>query len=39
VGREQSGFAIRHLHYYEVFAGFRFGVIMLRLAQQRVSTG
>jgi aminoglycoside phosphotransferase (APT) family kinase protein len=29
-----TGFAVRHLHYYEVFAGFRFGVIMLRLAQQ-----
>jgi aminoglycoside phosphotransferase (APT) family kinase protein len=35
--QEQSGFAVRHLHYYEVFAGFRFAVIMLRLAQQLVT--
>jgi aminoglycoside phosphotransferase (APT) family kinase protein len=34
-----SGFAVRHLHYYEVFAGFRFGVIMLRIAQQLVHYG
>jgi aminoglycoside phosphotransferase (APT) family kinase protein len=26
----------RHLHYYEAFGGFRFGVIMMRLAQQQV---
>jgi aminoglycoside phosphotransferase (APT) family kinase protein len=32
--QQQSGFAVRHLHYYEVFAGFRFAVIMLRIAQQ-----
>jgi hypothetical protein len=25
---------VRNLHYYKVFAGFRFGVIMLRIAQQ-----
>lgn len=29
-----SGHRVRHLHYYEVFAGYRFAVIMLRLAQQ-----
>ena len=29
-----SGFEVKHLHYYQVFAGFRFGVIMMRLAQQ-----
>ena len=31
---ERSGFPVRHLHYYQVFAGFRFGGIMIRLAQQ-----
>jgi aminoglycoside phosphotransferase (APT) family kinase protein len=31
---ERSGFPVRNLHYYQVFAGFRFGVIMIRLAQQ-----
>lgn len=31
---QRSGFAVEHLHFYEVFAGFRFGVIMIRLAQQ-----
>ena len=29
-----SGFEVKHLHYYQVFAGARFGVIMMRLAQQ-----
>lgn len=29
-----SGFDVDHLHFYQVFAGFRFGVIMIRLAQQ-----
>lgn len=29
-----SGFEVKNLHYYQVFAGFRFGVIMIRLAQQ-----
>ena len=37
--QELTGFTIRHLHYYEVFAGFRFGVIMLRLAQQLSTYG
>ena len=31
-----SGHRVEHLHYYEVFAGFRFSVIMMRLAQQMV---
>ena len=31
-----SGQRVEHLHYYEVFAGFRFAVIMMRLAQQMV---
>jgi aminoglycoside phosphotransferase (APT) family kinase protein len=31
---DRSGFAVEHLHFYQVFAGFRFGVIMIRLAQQ-----
>lgn len=30
----RSGHKVQHLHYYQVFAGFRFGVIMMRLAQQ-----
>jgi aminoglycoside phosphotransferase (APT) family kinase protein len=29
-----SGFAVENLHFWQVFAGFRFGVIMIRLAQQ-----
>ena len=33
---ELSGHAVRNLHYYQVFAGFRFSVIMARLAQQMV---
>ena len=36
---EWSGYRVRNLHYYQVFAGFRFGVIMLRLAQQLVRYG
>jgi aminoglycoside phosphotransferase (APT) family kinase protein len=34
-----TGFEVRHLHYYQVFAGFRFGVIMLRIAQQLLAYG
>jgi aminoglycoside phosphotransferase (APT) family kinase protein len=34
-----TGFGVRHLHYYEVFAGFRFAVIMLRIAQQLLNYG
>jgi aminoglycoside phosphotransferase (APT) family kinase protein len=30
----RSGFPLEQVHYYEVFAGVRFGVIMIRLAQQ-----
>jgi aminoglycoside phosphotransferase (APT) family kinase protein len=33
---ESTGFKVRNLHYYQAFAGFRFGVIMMRLAQQLV---
>ena len=33
---ELSGHKVKHLHYYEVYAGFRFIVIGVRLAQQRV---
>jgi len=32
----RSGHAVRNLHYYQVFAGFRFAVVMMRLAQQLV---
>ncbi len=33
---ERSGLPTDHLHYYQVYAGFRFGVIMTRIAQQMV---
>jgi aminoglycoside phosphotransferase (APT) family kinase protein len=33
---EKSGHQVRNLHYYEVFTGWRFGIIMLRIAQQLV---
>ncbi len=29
----RTGSSVRHLHYYEVFAAFRFSVIMMRVAQ------
>ncbi len=34
-----TGHRVRHLHYYEVFAGFRFAVIMTRIAQQMIIYG
>ena len=34
-----SGFEVNDLHYYQVFAGFRFAVIMIRLAQQQMEYG
>lgn len=34
-----SGFEVNHLHYYQAFAGFRFGVIMIRIAQQLAEYG
>jgi aminoglycoside phosphotransferase (APT) family kinase protein len=37
--QERTGFTVRNLHYYEVFAGFRFAVIMMRIAQQVVEYG
>jgi len=36
---EGVGRAAKHVHYYEVFAGFRFGVIMIRVAQHLASLG
>ncbi len=36
---ELTGRPVEHLSYYEVFAGFRFAVIMLRLAQQMLEYG
>ena len=33
---EQSGREVKHLHFYQAFTGFRFAVIMMRLAQQMV---
>jgi len=34
-----TGHRVRYLHYYQVFAGFRFAVIMARIAQQMVIYG
>jgi aminoglycoside phosphotransferase (APT) family kinase protein len=34
-----TGHRVQHLHYYQVLAGFRFAVIMLRIAQQMVTYG
>lgn len=34
-----TGHRVRHLHYYQVFAGFRFAVIMTRIAHQMVTYG
>jgi aminoglycoside phosphotransferase (APT) family kinase protein len=31
-----TGHRVKHLHYYQVFAGFRFAVIFIRIAQQIV---
>jgi aminoglycoside phosphotransferase (APT) family kinase protein len=36
---ELSGFPVRNLHYYQVLTGFRFGVLMIRIAQQLVEYG
>jgi len=36
---ERSGRRVRHLHYYQVFAGFRFAVVMMRIAQQLLHYG
>ena len=33
---EQSGHRVKHLEYYQVYAGYRFGIIMMRIAQQLV---
>jgi len=33
---QRSGHRVANLHYYQVFAGWRFGIIMLRIAQQVV---
>jgi aminoglycoside phosphotransferase (APT) family kinase protein len=37
--RELSGFEPRHLDYYEIFAAFRFSVIMIRVGQQLIASG
>jgi aminoglycoside phosphotransferase (APT) family kinase protein len=36
---ERSGRRVKHLDYYQVYAGYRFGIIMLRIAQQLVHYG
>jgi aminoglycoside phosphotransferase (APT) family kinase protein len=33
---QQSGHTVKHLDYYQIFTGYRFGIIMLRIAQQLV---
>ena len=33
---EISGHTVKHLEYYQIFCGFRFSVIMMRIAQQLV---
>jgi aminoglycoside phosphotransferase (APT) family kinase protein len=37
--QESTGHTLRHVKYYEVFAGFRFSVMMMRVAQQLVEGG
>ena len=37
--QEWSGFPADHLDFYQVFGGFRFAVIMIRLAQQHQEYG
>jgi aminoglycoside phosphotransferase (APT) family kinase protein len=34
-----TGFAVRSLHFWQAFAGFRFGVVMARIAQQMIHYG
>jgi aminoglycoside phosphotransferase (APT) family kinase protein len=34
-----SGHRVAHLHYYQVFAGFRFACVMMRIAQQLLHYG
>jgi len=36
---KHSGFRVKNLHYYQIFAGFRFAVIMIRIAQQLLEYG
>lgn len=36
---KHSGHRVKHLVYYQVFAGFRFGVVMMRIAQQLLHYG
>jgi aminoglycoside phosphotransferase (APT) family kinase protein len=36
---EWSDVPVKHLEFYQVFAGFRFAVIMIRLAQQQMEYG
>lgn len=36
---ERSGHRVKHLEYYQIYAGYRFGVVMLRIAQQLVHYG
>jgi aminoglycoside phosphotransferase (APT) family kinase protein len=35
----RTGHRVKHLHYYEAFAGFRFACVMMRIAQQLLHYG
>jgi hypothetical protein len=35
----RTGHRVKHLHYYQVFAGFRFSCVMMRIAQQLLHYG
>jgi aminoglycoside phosphotransferase (APT) family kinase protein len=35
----RTGHRVAHLHYYQVFAGFRFSAVMMRIAQQLLHYG
>jgi aminoglycoside phosphotransferase (APT) family kinase protein len=35
----RTGHRVKHLHYYQVFAGFRFACVMMRIAQQLLHYG
>ena len=34
-----TGHRVKHLHYYQVYAGFRFAVVMMRISQQLLHYG
>ena len=36
---EATGHEARHVFYYDVFAGFRFGIVVLRAARKMLAEG